>query len=109
MGNSVDTNLFIGSGTSVRGSWRAEGYSLGGYSTGARGATIRFRVPRETFVSLKVYSARGKAVAELAGRKFPAGEHTLELESGKLLKGVYFLSFKAGGFSANRKVILSVN
>ena len=111
MGNSVDTNLFIESGVGVLGRTIPAGYSLGAfYSNGFnRNPTVKFNIPRETFVSLKVYSMGGQEIAELAGRTFPSGEHTVEFKSGNLAKGIYLYSMKAENFSATRKTILSLH
>ena len=108
MGNFVDTNLFIEGGTGVA----VPRQLLGGYSLGeARrvngDAVIRFQIPRETFVSLKVYSLRGKEVAKLAGKSFSPGEHTVELKTDGLAKGIYLYSMKAAEFSATRKMMIS--
>lgn len=110
MGNSVDTNLFIESGTNVMGRRDARDYSVGEVlSKSFNGnATIAFKIPRETFVSLKVYSISGKEIAELAGRKFSSGEHAVEFKRGRLAGGIYLYSIKAGTFTATRKMILPV-
>jgi hypothetical protein len=109
MGNSVDTNLFIDSVTSVRG-WGGStaGHALEGIRFAGRDdVSIRFRIPRESFVSLKVYSPRGEIVAELGGRTFAPGGHAVELRTGNLANGVYLFSMKSGGFTATRGMVLS--
>jgi len=40
---------------------------------------ITFELRGETVVSLKVYSILGKEISDLAGRKFSAGKHMVEL------------------------------
>ncbi len=111
MGNSVDTNLFIEGATSLAGPHlEASGYSLGElYSNGlTSGLAVRFTLPNETFVSLKVYSLDGKEISELAGKSFSSGDHIVEFKQGDLAKGIYVVSMKAGNFSATRKMVLSV-
>jgi lysophospholipase L1-like esterase len=105
MGNSIDTNLFIESGTAISPARVSpEGYALAGASREAGGRTlIRFTIPQAQFVSLKVHSARGGRVAELAGRTYPAGSHAVEIQ-GSLPGGVYLYTMKAGEFSATRKL-----
>jgi lysophospholipase L1-like esterase len=109
MGNSVDTNLFIQNGTGVISSRDPSGYSVkSSWVNGAKGSlTIRFTVPKATFVSLKLYSPRGKQIAELAGKSFSSGEHTVEFDAANLPRGVYLYSMKADSFSVTRKAILS--
>ena len=110
MGNSVDTNLFTQTVINVKGPGNQRGYSLGGtYSNHFIGNTkIQFEIPCEAFVSLKVRSLQGKEIAELAGRRFSPGRHTVEFKSGNLAKGVYVYSIKTDKFSASQKMILPV-
>jgi hypothetical protein len=68
--------------------------------------TIAFEIPRDTYVSLKVYSIMGEEVAELAGREYAAGVHTLEFDARNLSRGIYFYTFKADKFTSSRKMIL---
>ncbi len=110
LGNSVDTNLFIQGATSIGTVMPSSpaGYSVGEASASGRnsGLAFQFQIPRETFVSLKVYSATGMEIVELAGKVYSPGEHTVEFKGGNLAKGVYLYSFKADSFSATRKMIL---
>ncbi len=70
---------------------------------------IDFEIPRDTYVSLKVYSILGDEIAELAGKEYAAGTHTVELNARDLAKGVYFYTIKADNFSASRKMIIQKN
>ncbi len=63
---------------------------------------ISFRIPENDFVSLKVYNMLGVEIAELAGKRFEAGNHSLEFESGQLPKGKYFYRVESNNFSATR-------
>ncbi len=110
MGQSVDLNLFTQT-VKVMEREDQKGYSVGEiHSNRFNGNTmIAFKIPREAFVSLKVYSMLGKEIAELAGRKFSPGKHTVEFKSGNLSKGMYLYSFKADKFSVSRKTILPVH
>lgn len=63
---------------------------------------ISFRIPYNTFVSLKVYNVLGIEIAELAGRAFDQGMHTLEFEPGKLPEGQYIYRIKTDRFSETR-------
>ncbi|MGE5394547.1 MAG: sialate O-acetylesterase [Candidatus Saccharibacteria bacterium] len=68
--------------------------------------SISFKIPVSTYVSLKVYNMLGNEVAELAGKQYPRGSHTVEFESGNLPKGIYFYTLKAGKFTQSRKMVL---
>ncbi|MFY9153551.1 MAG: T9SS type A sorting domain-containing protein [Prolixibacteraceae bacterium] len=67
---------------------------------------ITFEIPKDNFVSLKIYNMPGIEIGELAGRNFPQGKHTVEFNSGKLSKGIYFYTIRAGDFSASQKMII---
>ncbi len=64
--------------------------------------TISFRIPENSFVSLKVYNMLGVEVGELAGKRFEQGSHTVEFDSGKLPKGKYFYRIESSNFSATQ-------
>ncbi len=68
--------------------------------------TIAFKIPHGTYVSLKVYSMLGEEIAELAGKEYTSGKHTVEFDARKLSKGIYFYTLKADKFSASRKMII---
>lgn len=110
LGQHVPLALFAGS-DAISGSGTGEagvagGYALKGSYSNRMGnsATIPFEIPQEGFVSLKVFSVDGKEVAELAGKKFPSGSHSLEFATADLSSGVYFYAIKVGDFSATRKM-----
>jgi hypothetical protein len=66
--------------------------------------TISFRIPENSFVSLKVYDMLGVEIAELAGKRFEPGSHTLEFDSGKLPKGQYFYRIESSNFNSTREM-----
>jgi hypothetical protein len=68
--------------------------------------TLAFEVPRSTYVSLRVYSILGEEIAELAGKEYSAGRHTIEFNAKDLSKGIYFYTLKADKFSSSRKMII---
>lgn len=82
------------------------GYALGSDRMTARHtrAEVDFEIPERTFVSLKVFSHGGREIAELAGKEFSAGRHTLEFGTKPLPRGICILSMKAGAFSATRLI-----
>lgn len=65
---------------------------------------ISFRIPESDLVSLKVYNMLGVEIAELAGKRFEAGNHSVEFESGKFPKGKYFYRIESGNYSATHKM-----
>ncbi|MFY9153552.1 MAG: sialate O-acetylesterase [Prolixibacteraceae bacterium] len=67
---------------------------------------ITFEIPEKTFVSLKVYNMLGSELAELAGKEYTQGEHTVGFNSVNLSKGIYIYKINADNFSASQKMIL---
>jgi len=74
--------------------------------------TLRFALPRAAAVDLTIFDVSGRQVRRLlAGERLPAGQHALDWdghdEGGRALpSGVYFARFAAGGFTAERKLVL---
>jgi len=56
---------------------------------------IRFGVPNNSFVSLKVYNLLGQEVAVLAEKEFSAGMHSVTFDASHLASGMYFYKIKA--------------
>ena len=68
--------------------------------------TIRFHLPNDTNVRLKVFNSIGQEVATLADRPFTAGSHALKFTAGSLASGVYYAKIEAGTFAATTKMLL---
>lgn len=68
--------------------------------------TISFEIPNTEHVSLKVYDILGEEVAELAGKEYSQGVHSVEFASGNLPGGIYFCWLKAGMFSSSKKMVI---
>ena len=67
---------------------------------------IKFSIPQNEFVSLKVYDILGNEVANLVDEQISAGIYEVTFNAGKLASGVYVYSLKAGEFSLTRKLML---
>ena len=72
---------------------------------------IRFQVPEESEVALKIYSANGQLVKELANGMFAGGKHSFAWDATdnagqRVASGVYMYVLKAGDFVAQRKLVL---
>lgn len=72
------------------------------------GATvIRFDLPHESDLSLRLFDVAGREVAILARGRYPAGRHETRLNpeaSGRLPAGVYLCRLEAGSFTETRKL-----
>ncbi|MHC1738157.1 MAG: T9SS type A sorting domain-containing protein [Ignavibacteriaceae bacterium] len=69
---------------------------------------IRYDLPVDCFVTLKLYDVTGKEVAVLVREEKEAGYHNYELliKNHKLASGVYFYNITAGDFTATKKMVL---
>ncbi len=68
--------------------------------------SITFEIPITTFVSLDVFDTQGREVANLAGKVFDSGKHTLEFNLEKLSVGNYLYTIKTDQFTETKKMIL---
>jgi hypothetical protein len=67
---------------------------------------ITFEIPVNSYVSLKVYNSLGQVVAELGGREYSAGQHSVTFNASNLASGIYYYAMKAGEFCMVQKMIL---
>jgi hypothetical protein len=67
---------------------------------------IKFDLPKEGFVTLKVYDILGREVAVLVNQQLQAGSKEYEFNAINLPSGVYFYKLKAGDFTATKKLVL---
>lgn len=67
---------------------------------------IRFQLPVDNFVSLKVYDILGKEVAILVNEGLDTGYHEVILNASDLSGGVYFYQLITGDITETKKLIL---
>ncbi len=68
--------------------------------------TIKFSIPTDEFVSLKVYNILGKEVAQIINENLKAGIHKAVFSAHNFTSGVYFCKIDAGNYSAVKKIVL---
>jgi uncharacterized protein (DUF362 family) len=66
---------------------------------------IVFYLPKNEFVTLKVYDITGRMVETLIEGEVPAGEHRLQWSAQGLASGVYLCRLEAKGFSETIKML----
>jgi uncharacterized protein (DUF362 family) len=66
---------------------------------------IVFYLPRNEFVTLKVYDITGRKIETLIEGEVPAGEHRLQWTAGGLASGIYICRMQAGSFSETIKMV----
>lgn len=67
---------------------------------------IRYQLPVEGYVSLKVYDLLGREVATLVNEAKEAGYYEAVFDASSLGSGVYFFRMHAGEFNAVRKLVV---
>ncbi len=67
---------------------------------------IAFEVPRDSYVTLKVYSLSGATVAAPIQRHMSAGQHQVSFSGEGLASGVYVYSLESGDFGQVNKMLL---
>jgi len=73
----------------------------------SRRTQVRFGLPRESEVSLKVYDLSGREVRTLISGRRAAGLHTASWDAGEgVPPGVYFLRLEAEGRSLTRRAVV---
>jgi hypothetical protein len=68
--------------------------------------TIKYSIPTESFVNVKVYNLIGQEVAELVNEQQQIGNYEINFDAANLPSGIYFYSIKAGNFAETKKMLL---
>jgi hypothetical protein len=68
--------------------------------------TIRFSIPVQTRLNLKVYNTLGQEVATLADGEYDAGTYSVQWNAAGFASGVYFYRLQAGNRAETKKLIL---
>lgn len=68
--------------------------------------TIKFGIPAQSFVSLKVYDMSGKMVAELVSEVRERGYYTVKFDGANLASGFYIYRLTAGEYTSIKKMSL---
>jgi glucuronoarabinoxylan endo-1,4-beta-xylanase len=68
--------------------------------------TIRFQMPNDGHVSLKVFDLLGREVATLVNETRTAGVYDEVFNASSLASGIYVYRLQAGDYTASKKLIL---
>lgn len=69
--------------------------------------SIRFDVPKSSFVKISVYDVMGREVENLVNQQLKAGEYLVKWDAVKFSSGIYFYSIAADGYQITNKMILT--
>jgi photosystem II stability/assembly factor-like uncharacterized protein len=67
---------------------------------------IKFGIPKNSFVTIKVYDILGKEIATLVNKNLTTGSYNVSWNAGSFNSGVYFYRIQAGSFTDAKKMIL---
>ncbi|MEP0861329.1 MAG: T9SS type A sorting domain-containing protein [Ignavibacterium sp.] len=68
--------------------------------------TIKFNIPKNSFVQLSVYNLLGQKVADLVNEQLQAGAYEVNFDASSLSSGTYFYQLIADGNNLAKKMIL---
>lgn len=68
--------------------------------------TINYTIPKQSYVSLKIYDELGRIVAELVNGLQSPGNYNVKFDATNLATGVYFYRISAGDLIETKKMIL---
>ena len=68
--------------------------------------SIKYTVPSNEYVTLKVYDILGNEVATLVNEQKESGNYTVNFDGDKLSSGLYIYKIQAGNFNKVRKMML---
>jgi len=68
--------------------------------------TIRFDLPRSSFVTLKIFDILGREITTLVNESRSPGAYTAEWNGKDFASGIYFYRIEAGDYKETRKLVL---
>jgi len=68
--------------------------------------TIRYRLPRPSYVTLQIFDILGQEVAIIESGLKNEGAHAIQWDGSRNASGIYFYRLKAGAFVETRKFLL---
>jgi len=67
---------------------------------------IDFTIPKNSFVSIKIYDITGKEISTLVNTDMKKGSYTVDFNASNISTGVYFYKITSGSFTDTKKMIL---
>lgn len=67
---------------------------------------ISFSLPKQSFVSLKVFDALGREMTTIVSEELSSGTYTREWNPAKMPSGIYFYRLQAGAFTETKRLVL---
>jgi hypothetical protein len=67
---------------------------------------IKYQIPKDGFVTLRVYDITGREIAKLVNEVKQAGSYTVSFNGSNFASGVYFYKIQSGDFVKVKKMVL---
>ena len=67
---------------------------------------IKFSIPTQGFVTLKVFNSLGKEVATLVNENMSVGTYEVNFDAGSITSGVYFYRLQSDNFTETKRMML---
>ena len=68
--------------------------------------TIKFSIPKSSFVTLKIYDISGREIQTLVNNNLPIGAYNFTFDATEISSGVYFYKIVAGNFIEIKRMAL---
>jgi len=68
--------------------------------------TIKYDVPKSSFVKIKIYDVTGKIITELVNRDMEAGSYEVNWNAAEYASGIYFYRLESKDFSKVMRMVL---
>jgi hypothetical protein len=68
--------------------------------------TIKFEIPKDGLVTLKIYNILGKEIETLINEERSSGRYEVDFDASKLASGIYFYQLKTNDYIDTKKMIL---
>lgn len=69
--------------------------------------SIRFDIPKLSFVKVSVFDVLGREVENLVNEQLKAGEYMVKWDAARFSSGIYFYSIATDGYQTTKKMILA--
>jgi hypothetical protein len=108
-GNGIELVPLTGKVTSVQGDNKVpDGYVLcQNYPNPFNPATIiKYQIPREGFVTIKLYDVLGKEIKTLVSQQQSTGNYSYNFDASRIASGVYIYKITVNNFTQSKKMVL---
>ncbi|MDY0082964.1 MAG: T9SS type A sorting domain-containing protein [Ignavibacteriaceae bacterium] len=68
--------------------------------------TIKFELPKDGFVSLKIYDILGNEITTLVNEEKPTGRYEINFDASALVSGVYIYKLESAEYISTKKMLL---